>query len=63
MRGKPHEIDNDFCSVGASCSFDESSSKTEDLLAKLKVEVHNKKNKNVEVIQLAEQITRKMHGK
>ena len=52
-----------FCSAGASCSFDESSSKTEDLLAKLKVEVHNKRNKNVEVIQLAEQITRKMHGK
>ena len=32
--------------------------KTDELLAKLKVEVQSKKNKNVEVLQLAENITR-----
>ena len=32
--------------------------KTDELLAKLKVEVQSKKNKNVEILQLAENITR-----
>ena len=35
----------------------------EDLLSILKNEVHNRKNKNVEVLQLAENITRRMNGK
>ena len=34
----------------------------EDLLCILKNEVHNRKNKNVEVLQLAENITRRMNG-
>ena len=34
----------------------------EDLLSILKNEVHNRKNKNVEVLQLAENITRRMNG-
>ena len=34
----------------------------DDLLSILKNEVHNRKNKNVEVLQLAENITRRMNG-
>ena len=35
----------------------------EDLLSILKNEVHNRKNKNIEVLQLAENITRRMNGR
>ena len=34
----------------------------QDLLSILKNEVHNRKNKNVEVLQLAENITRRING-
>ena len=35
----------------------------EDLLSILKNEVHNRKNKNIEALQLAENITRRMNGR
>ena len=35
----------------------------EDLVSILKNEVHNRKNKNVEVLQLAQNITRRMNGR